>query len=643
MKTPGTRARPRAAAALVVATFVAAGGLLTAAPASAEEPSGESYTENGGAARNDDDRAQALRDSILDSDAKNVIVIIGDGMGDSEITVARNYAEGAGGELAGIDALPLTGSYTTWSVTEDGAVDYASESASTASAWSTGTKAVDGSLSVDVNGTPQATLLELAKANGLKTGNVSTAEIQDATPAAEYAHISKRGCYGPEETSIDCADEALENGGLGSVSEQLLDARPDVTLGGGSATFDQVAAAGQWEGLSLFDQAEARGYQLVRDAAELDAVVAADQTSPVLGLFTEGNFPVRWQGPEAAVGGGDLEPQSCTENPERLESGLSLGSLTSKAIDLLDGEDGFFLQVEGASIDKRDHAADACGQIGETVDLDEAVQVALSYAQEQGDTLVVVTADHAHTSQIVGSTPPGLSANLLTEEGQNLIVSYGTAVEGESQQHTGSQVRIAAYGPGAANVVGLTDQTDLFFTASGALSLNRDAAALSASGTASADVARIAPGEEFTVSVADLYGDRQVAAVAGAETDLGEADIIDGAASFTVTAPDEPGSFTVALTGTQTGTALAVEVDVADGAAPAPAPSETPTPEATEAPSPGETPESEAGLPPGDSRTPPLNSTGGTVSFVLAGAALTALAAGGLLTLRRRGGLAGKL
>ena len=80
---------------------------------------------------------------------------------------------------------------------------------------------------------------------------------------------------------------------------------------------------------------------------------------------------------------------------------------------------GFFLQVEGASIDKQDHAANPCGQIGETVDLDEAVQVALEFAKADGRTSVIVTADHAHTGQIIGNgaRAPGLTAALNTREG----------------------------------------------------------------------------------------------------------------------------------------------------------------------------------------------------------------------------------
>jgi len=324
-------------------------------------------------------------------------------MGDSEITVARNYAEGAGGRFAGIDALPLTGSYTTYSLKADGTPDYVTDSAASGTGWATGTKSYDGAIGVDISGQAQDSLLQLAKANGKKTGNVSTAEIQDATPAVQVASVTGRKCYGPSSTTQKCPTNALENGGEGSISEQLLDTRPDVTLGGGATTFDEKAVAGPWKDKTLWEQAEDRGYQVVRDVAELDGVTAVDQTAPLLGLFTPGNFPVRWEGPAAdhADASGNIPTGVCEENPERLASGLSLSALTDKAIDLLDNEEGFFLQVEGASIDKQDHAANACGQIGETVDLDEAVQVALDFAEEDGDTLVIVTADHAHTSQIV--------------------------------------------------------------------------------------------------------------------------------------------------------------------------------------------------------------------------------------------------
>ncbi|MGR4049418.1 alkaline phosphatase [Kosakonia cowanii] len=429
----------------------------------------------GGARRLTGDQTAALRDSLNDKPAKNIILLIGDGMGDSEITAARNYAEGAGGFFKGIDALPLTGQYTHYSLDKkSGKPDYVTDSAASATAWSTGVKTYNGALGVDIHDKDHMTILEMAKAAGLATGDVSTAELQDATPAALVSHVTSRRCYGPTVTREKCALNALEKGGKGSITEQLLNARPDVTLGGGAKTFSETATAGEWQGKTLREQAQARGYQLVNDAASLAAISMANQDKPLLGLFADGNMPVRWEGPKASLHGNlDKPAVTCTPNPKRTDSVPTLAAMTEKAIELLSkNEKGFFLQVEGASIDKQDHAANPCGQIGETVDLDEAVQKALEFARKDGNTLVIVTADHAHASQIIpaDTKAPGLSQALTTKDGAVMAMTYGNSEE-ESMEHTGTQVRIAAYGPHAANVVGLTDQTDLFYTMKTALGL----------------------------------------------------------------------------------------------------------------------------------------------------------------------------
>src|SRR6185312_9955605 len=251
---------------------------------------------------------------------------------------------------------------------------------------------------------------------------------------------------------------------------------------------------GDYRGKTLEVQAKERGFQIVRTADELGGVTKADQDAPLLGLFADGNMPVSWEG-SAAQRHGYLKPAAkCTENPEHGSDVPKLADMTQKAIDLLSGSEkgkdkGFFLQVESASIDKRDHAADVCGQIGETVVFDEAVKKAIDFAEKDGNTLVIATADHGHTSQIVEPVTeddlkdvaedmklpiervrdimyPGLTVKLTTADSAEMTVSYETSldVEVEDQTHTGTQVRIAAYGPRAANVVGLTDQTDLFFT-----------------------------------------------------------------------------------------------------------------------------------------------------------------------------------
>ena len=435
-------------------------------------------TGQGDARRLDGDQSAQVRKQIKSGKAQNVILLIGDGMGDSEITLARNYQYGAAGELPGIDALPLTGQYTTYALDKaNGRPDYVTDSAASGSGWATGTKTYNGAISVDVEGTPQESLLELAKADGLRTGNVTTAEIQDATPAVQMSHVTARGCYSPTRMK-DCPENALENGGAGSITEQALNTRPDVVLGGGAQYFQDKATAGGYKGKTLLTQAKDRGFNVVTNAKQLAKVRTADQDAPVLGLFSPGNMPTEWAGPAATHAGGAEAPVTCGVNPDHTADVPSLDTMTSKAIDLLDTKagkkkDGFFLQVEGASIDKQDHAANPCAQIGETVAFDDAVKVALDFAKKDGHTLVLVSADHGHSSQIVsaGSTTPGLTRTLTTTEGQPMTVAYGTAEEGGSQEHTGTQVRIAGYGPQAANVVGLTDQTDVFYTIKHALSL----------------------------------------------------------------------------------------------------------------------------------------------------------------------------
>ncbi|MEV4438916.1 alkaline phosphatase [Streptomyces sp. NPDC049577] len=407
--------------------------------------------------------------------AKNVILLIGDGMGDSEITLARDYTVGAAGRL-NMDKFPLTGAYTTYSVDKDGKPDYVTDSAASGTGWATGHKTVNGRIS-KTPGTdkPMTTILELAQRNGLATGSVTTAELTDATPAVLASHATDRSCQGPADMKA-CPNDTVAKGGPGSIAEQSVNHKVDVLLGGGKGRFDQTITEGRFKGMTVTQQAEKLGYQVVTDAKGL---ASARSGKPVLGLFAPGNVPVEWTGRAAAVGG--TEPQRCvTSNPERKAGTPSLEEQTRKAIQLLEekqkggkSKKGFFLQVEGASIDKRDHAADPCGQIGETAALDRAVKVARAYAAQHPDTLVVTTADHGHTSQIVPleATPPGLSSTLVTNEGRPLKVNYSTNTPGQSQEHTGTEVRIAAQGPLAERVLGVTDQTELFTTIRTALTL----------------------------------------------------------------------------------------------------------------------------------------------------------------------------
>lgn len=546
--------------AIAALASVATLGAL-AAPALAADttysPNGKSVAElaqHGGAQR---------IAAIGNKNAKNVVLFLGDGMGDSEITVARDYLKGANGHFDGLDAVGQpsalddvqagTGQYTTFSVgngSKDSAVGKdgdgklvanpnpgkltpVTDSSASGSAWATGTKTYNNAVDVDIYGNPQLNLFELAKAAGKATGNVTTAEIQDATPAVLESHSSERACYGPQGktdgTSNNASKQCLinqlkENGGIGSISEQLLDTRADVTIGGGSKYFRQTVQGGEYKGKTVWEQAKEMGFQTVEnDPAAMNALQYKDG-QPVLALMSDGNMPTKFNPSKATDKdpAKDANPTVCTPNADWLgNQGSSLKDMTKKALDLLNDnpngqKNGFFLQVEGASIDKQDHAGNACGQIGETDDFDQAI----AYAMQNVDltnTLVIVTADHAHTSQILNAQPAyALSTVLKTADGNNMVVSYGTAQEdsrdtdggynGGDMEHTGTQLRIAASGPGAQRVIGLTDQTDNFYTIAGALGLatsTESQKALSDNGTVKVSAAD----GKFTADVDGFNGD----------------------------------------------------------------------------------------------------------------------------------------
>lgn len=426
-----------------------------------------------------DDHSSALAHAIDKGRAKNVILFIGDGMGDSEITIARNYHVGAAGRLT-MDKLPFTGAYTTYAVKKGSntAPDYVTDSAASGTAWATGKKTYNNAVSVDpVTLAPVKTILELAQKAGYKVGNVTTAELTDATPAVLDSHVSLRGCQGPADMAT-CPGESKPTG-LGSIAEQTIDHKVDVLMGGGKARFDQLVNGGPYAGQTVVQQALASGYVLATDVAGLNA---ASPNKRFLGLFTPGNMDLEWTGPLASPYPGPAAT-ACTEsNPARPATQPHLADMTAKAIQLLSarrgsGNKGFFLQVEGASIDKQDHASNPCGQIGETVEFDEAIKVALNWARKHPNTLIIVSADHGHTSQIIepqtaSDHSPGSIAALITADGQQMVVNYATNLPTRSQSHTGTQVRIAAQGPQAANVTGVIDQTEVFHIIKRALGLH---------------------------------------------------------------------------------------------------------------------------------------------------------------------------
>ena len=415
--------------------------------------------------------------------ARTVILFIGDGLDDHQLTIGRNYLLGRDGAFS-FDAFPYQGAATVLTVLEaDPSIpEYVGGSGSGGTAMATGVVTSRDRIATRAGtGEPIETVVELAAAAGKRTGLVTTANLTDATPATFATHVRLRFCQGPADMSSRCSEDLKANGGRGSIAEQLAGSEVDVLLGGGYAHFSQPNE----QNASALELAEAADYEIVRTAAELDHVMPG-ATGKVLGLFGDDTLPVAWAGIagqrarplQLTPEGLPIEPApfGCVDNPE-FSDRPTLETMTTKALDLLEpAVDGFFLMVESASIDKQAHAGNPCGQIGEIRALDEAVRAALAYQERHPDTLIVVGSDHGQASQIIPwpslfasltqdtgppQYPPGKVALVRTPEKGTMAVYYGTNAL-YREEHTGTQIPVFAQGPGAAAVRGLIRQSDLF-------------------------------------------------------------------------------------------------------------------------------------------------------------------------------------
>jgi alkaline phosphatase len=323
---------------------------------------------------------------------KNVIYLLGDGMGRTHVTAARERFYGPAGNL-NMERLPVVGQVRTYAVEKksgqpgdpDFVPNLVTDSASAATAWASGVKTYNAALGVDAKGEVVPTVMELAKDQGYRTGNVSTAEITDATPAGQMSHALARGCQGPVYSDAACQDLAVTGTALPTSDVRVTPIADQIARNG---TADVILGGG----LSRFDAADERallrqGYDVLGSPADQQVATRADlrraNDSKVFGLFNKGNLTVekfKRQNPKA---------------PQAAEPTLS--EMTRKAIDLLGTSrrgKGFYLQVEGALIDKRSHANDASQTLEEMKAFDDAVAAAVDFARRDGHTLVIVTADH---------------------------------------------------------------------------------------------------------------------------------------------------------------------------------------------------------------------------------------------------------
>ena len=408
----------------------------------------------------------ALITSAAALGAPNVILIIGDGMDDQQITIARNYLKGPRGRLL-LDTLPVRSSVQVLTVDEfEPEIPlYVAESAGSGTAMATGEVTSRARIATrPTSDEAIPTILELAQQANLRTGVVTTASITDATPAVFMSHINIRMCENPDKMvtdDYDCHQYQKSNGGTGSIAEQIAQSNLDIVLGGGQSHF-AVNAEGQE--VPVLALAEAAGFTTISTLEELQQTKA----KRLLGLFASEHLPVRLQGDQGRSGEkpdasllnsihwalGDVtlpEPMNCVANPGFKQT-PPLATMTQTAIDHLtrNNTEGFVLVIESASIDKKSHARDACGSIGELDQLEEALTVALEFADRHDDTLVIVTADHSQAAQIVpnGSLfsafgvpvfTPGSLVRINMPFGGTMAVNYATN-DFFAEEHTGAAV-----------------------------------------------------------------------------------------------------------------------------------------------------------------------------------------------------------
>lgn len=423
---------------------------------------------------------------------RQVILLIGDGMDDQQITIARNYLKGARGQLL-LDSMPLRASVQILA-TEDregGAPVYVSDSANTATSIATGTVTSRGRIATSPGSDRDLpTIVELAAAAGLRTGIVTTASVTDATPASFAAHISSRRCEDPDNMVItfygapiaDCSGDLVENKGPGSISEQLAGSQLDVLLGGGRKHFTPDA---EGESLTVEDLARQNGFKVITSSAELSQAGPGEK---LLGLFAPGTMPVRLQGEDGReaeesvrswlnylhsfLGSVELPtPMVCEPNPAASEI-PTLKQMTEVALAQLHNDRGFFLMVESASIDKQSHERKPCGSIGEMEQLEEALASALEFAGAHPNTLVIVTSDHSQAAQMIPDESlftaypipaytPGRLARIITPEGGRMAVNYATSTF-MMEEHTGAAVPLFSNTEGIKRIPPYLQQPDIF-------------------------------------------------------------------------------------------------------------------------------------------------------------------------------------
>jgi alkaline phosphatase len=324
---------------------------------------------------------------------KNIILLIGDGMGVTQIT-AGMYANG---NKLNLEKFKVLGLHKTHPAHKNNLI---TDSAAGATAFACGVKTNNGAIGVDENENPVKTILEMAEEKNLATGLVSTSSITHATPASFIAHQRKRKM-------------------MQEIAADFLKTEIDFFVGGGKKHFEL-----REDDRNITEELKTKGYYMSDFIQEELADVQIPEGQN-FGYFTA-----------------NAEPLTKEQDRDYLTPA------TEMAINFLDNhtKNGFFLMVEGSQIDWGGHANNSDYIVTEMIDFDNMVAKALDFAEKDGNTLVIVTADHetGGYSIIKGSTPDTLVTKFTTD------------------YHTADMIPVFAYGPGAEAFGGIYENTAIF-------------------------------------------------------------------------------------------------------------------------------------------------------------------------------------
>ncbi len=324
---------------------------------------------------------------------KNIILLIGDGMGLTQVSTSFYFNDQKSNFLRfkeiGLHQNTPIGAKIT-------------DSAAGATAFSAGVKSYNGAIGVDKDTQSVETILEILSQKGLSTGVVSTSSITHATPASFYAHVKSRGMQ--EE-----------------IARELMDSEVDFFAGGGTKFFcERKDKADLLEGLKL------KGFTVDTTKLTKKELSINHKYAYLLG---------RDYMPKMEQGRGDFLPDA-----------------THLALDYLSQDpEGFFLMVEGSQIDWGGHANDANYIIEEMKDFDKVIGKALDFAEKDGNTLVVVTADHE-----TGGFALSAAKVRRQDDYRGLAPTFSTG------GHTAALIPVFAYGPGADRFKGIYQNQAIF-------------------------------------------------------------------------------------------------------------------------------------------------------------------------------------